>query len=86
VSRHDIKELVVMFTTSAQLAEIEYRQQRFLDEARAHRLAKLARAAASSRKPRRLGALIQLRSAQPEAKAAAADRGADRGGSSARAA
>jgi hypothetical protein len=45
----DTEELLTMITEIALRAEIEHRQQRFLDEAQAYRLAKQARSAAPRR-------------------------------------
>jgi len=42
--------MVIMFTETAAMAEIQYRQERFLKEAEAHRL---ARSVAPARKSRR---------------------------------
>ncbi len=54
-----------MFTETAAMAEVEYRQRRFLEEAQAHRQAKLARSAAPARKPRMGPALAQLTQLAP---------------------
>jgi len=78
------EEMRVMFMESAAMAEVEYRQRRFLEEVQAYRLAKLARSAAPARRPRMGATLAQLRTGSA-GRGGSADR-ADHTGSADRAA